>query len=77
MSPGPEVWKFPFRLASAVNLSCDLEDVFKLFGASVLLSVKGSVGQICGIITPENFFCRFGLRTLCDDIFSNLMAFME
>lgn len=77
MRTGPEVWKFPFRLASAVNLSYDLADVFKPFGASVLLSVKGSVGQICGIITPENLFCHFGLRTLCDDIFSNLMAFME
>lgn len=77
MRTGPEIWRHLFRLASAVNLAYDLEDVFKLFGASVLLSIKGSVGQICGIITPENFFCRFGLRTLCDDIFSNLMAFME
>lgn len=61
MRTDSEVWKFPLRLASAVNSSYDLEDVFKPFGALVLLSVKGSVGQICGIITPENFFCHFGL----------------
>lgn len=46
--------------------------IFLISWASVFQSAKGSIGQICSVITTGNSFCHFLLCTSCDDIFFNL-----
>lgn len=53
---GPGGWKFPFRLAFALNLSDDLVDVFKPPDPQVFQAIKEGIGQICNVITIEDFF---------------------